>query len=171
MQTAVASGAAFVTPSAVSKPPYIAGKLAEAIDGPNLEALSLDDLRRAIRANRVSFPAQAPVFPKHDRPDLQWKFAQLYFVCGWNCRSIAARHGLIRQRVQQVLNTWKRRAVQMGYLQFIPTAEALEVLLVSTVRHRESVPESSRALKLKTSLPQAVAVPCLSDVAELTSSS
>jgi|SRR5271170_2620232 len=87
---------------------------------PRLDEMSLDDLRRAVRANRVSFPSQAPTFVKHDRPDLQWKFAQLYFVLGWNCRDIAGRYGLIRQRVQQVLNTWKQRAVETGYIQFIP---------------------------------------------------
>ncbi|HLK50288.1 MAG TPA: hypothetical protein VKT49_19230 [Bryobacteraceae bacterium] len=109
-----------------------------AIDGPNLEQMSLDGLRRSIRANRVSFPSQAPVFPKHDRPDLQWKFAQLYFVAGWNCRDIATKYGLIRQRVQQVLNTWKKRAVQMGYLQYIPTAEAVELMLADVSRQSQA---------------------------------
>jgi DNA-binding transcriptional regulator LsrR (DeoR family) len=89
------------------------------------EEMSLDELRRAVRANRVSFPSQAPTFMKHDRPDLQWKFAQLYFVLGWNCRDIAERYGLIRQRVQQILNTWKHRAVQTGYIQFIPPADLI----------------------------------------------
>lgn len=92
----------------------------------NIEEMSLDDLRRALRANRVTFPSQAPTFLKHDRPDLQWKFAQFYFVLGWSCRAIADRHGLIRQRVQQILNTWKQRAVQTGYIQFIPPIEALD---------------------------------------------
>jgi hypothetical protein len=91
-----------------------------------VEEMSLDELRRAIRENRVSFPSQAPTFLKHDRPDLQWKFAQLYFVLGWNCPDIGERYGLIRQRVQQILNTWKHRAVKTGYIQFIPPAEALE---------------------------------------------
>ena len=117
-------------PRPVSKPRLSHAALAAAVEGPNLEALSLDSLRQAIRSNRVSFPSQIPVFPKHDRPDLQWKFAQLYFVFGWNCRAIASKYGLIRQRVQQVLNTWKRRAVQMGYLQFIPPADAVDMLFV-----------------------------------------
>jgi len=90
-----------------------------------VEEMSLDDLRRAVRENRVSFPSQAPTFLKHERPDLQWKFAQLYFVLGWNCPDIAERYGLIRQRVQQILNTRKHRAVQTGYIQFIPPADDL----------------------------------------------
>ncbi len=94
----------------------------------HLEEMSLDELRRAVRENRVSFPAQTPTFLKHDRPDLQWKFAQLYFVLGWNCPDIAERYGLMRQRVQQILNTWKQRAVETGYIQFIPPAETLELL-------------------------------------------
>jgi len=88
----------------------------------NIEEFSLNELRRKIRQNRVSFPAQVPTFPKHDRPDLQRKTVQLYFLFGWSCDRIAQRHGLLRQRVQQILSTWKRRAIQMGYIQEIPPA-------------------------------------------------
>jgi len=87
-----------------------------------IEEFSLNELRRKIRQNRVSFPAQVPTFPKHDRPDLQRKTVQLYFLLGWSCDRIAQRHGLLRQRVQQILSTWKRRAIQMGYIQEIPPA-------------------------------------------------
>ncbi len=88
----------------------------------NIEEFSLNELRRKIRQNRVSFPAQVPTFAKHDRPDLQRKTVQLYFLLGWSCDRIAQRHGLLRQRVQQILSTWKRRAIQMGYIQEIPPA-------------------------------------------------
>ncbi|HTC32663.1 MAG TPA: hypothetical protein VK724_04800 [Bryobacteraceae bacterium] len=91
-------------------------------DTENIEEFSLNELRRKIRQNRVSFPAQVPTFPKHDRPDLQRKTVQLYFLLGWSCDRIAQRHGLLRQRVQQILSTWKRRAIQMGYIQEIPPA-------------------------------------------------
>ena len=94
------------------------------VEGKKVEDWRIDDLREAIRANRVSFPSQVPTFPLHERPDLQFKLAQLYFVFGWNCSAIAAKYGLIRQRVQQILNTWKRRAAQMGYLQEIPPMRA-----------------------------------------------
>lgn len=90
---------------------------------PKIQSLRLDRLRTEIRSNHVSFPAQVPVFEKHDRPDLQRKIVQLYFLLGWSCGSIALRYGLIRQRVQQILSTWKRRAVEMGYVQHIPPAE------------------------------------------------
>jgi hypothetical protein len=97
-------------------------------DNLTIDALSLDALRKAVRENRVSFPAQVPVFEKHDRADLQRKFVQLYFALGWSCSAIGKRHGLPRQRVQQILNTWKRRAVQVGYIQDIPPVEALRAL-------------------------------------------
>ena len=87
-----------------------------------IEELSLAELRRKIRRNRASFPSQVPTFPKHDRPDLQRKLVQLYFLFGWSCNRIALRYGILRQRVQQILSTWKRRAIQMGYVQDIPPA-------------------------------------------------
>jgi hypothetical protein len=92
-----------------------------------IEADSLNELRRKIRENRVSFPSQVPTFPKHDRPDLQRKAVQLYFLFGWSCNRIALRLGILRQRVQQILSTWKRRAIQMGYIQEIPPAMPLKL--------------------------------------------
>ena len=93
-----------------------------------VENLRIDRLRAAIRDNRVSFPSQVPVFSKHDRPDLQRKIVQLYFVLGWSCNDIARRHGLVGQRVRQILNHWKQRAAQTGYVQQIPPKECLESL-------------------------------------------
>jgi hypothetical protein len=90
--------------------------------GNKIEELSLTELRAKIRKNRVSFPSQVPTFPKHDRPDLQRKAVQLYFLFGWSCTRIAERYGVLRQRIQQILSTWKRRAIQMGYIQEIPPA-------------------------------------------------
>jgi hypothetical protein len=90
--------------------------------------LKINTLRKAIRANRISFPAQIPVFRKHDRADLQCKVVLLYFVLGWSCSRIGRRYDLRRQRVQQILNTWIVRAVQMGYLQSIPPARVLKAL-------------------------------------------
>jgi hypothetical protein len=87
-----------------------------------IEELTLAELRRKVRRNRASFPSQVPTFPKHDRPDLQRKLVQLYFLFGWSCNKIALRHGILRQRVQQILSTWKLRAIQMGYIQEIPPA-------------------------------------------------
>ena len=88
----------------------------------------MDQLREAVRANHVSFPSPVPTFKRHDRPDLQWKLVQLYFVFGWSCESIARRYGLIHQRVRQILKIWKQRAVEMGYIQYIPPAQVLWAL-------------------------------------------
>jgi len=82
-----------------------------------LDADSLNELWRKIRQNRVSFPSQVPTFLKHDRPDLQRKAVQLYFLFGWSCNRIARRLGILRQLVQQILSTWKRRAIQLEYIQ------------------------------------------------------
>lgn len=87
-----------------------------------IEEVSLNELRRKVRENLVSFPSQVPIFPKHDRPDLQRKAVQLYFLFGWSCSRIAQRYGVLRQRIQQILSTWKRRAIEMGYVQDIPQA-------------------------------------------------
>jgi len=89
-----------------------------------LESLRTDQLRVAVRGNLVTFPSQVPVFERHDRPDLQRRVVQLYFVLGWSCATIAARYGMVRQRIGQVLNTWKRRAVETGYIQYIPSPES-----------------------------------------------
>jgi hypothetical protein len=89
------------------------------------EEIDIRDLREAIRANQVTFPSQVPTFTKHDRPELERKLAQLYYVLGWDCTNIGARYGLSPERVGQILNTWKRRAVRAGYIQQIPPAEVM----------------------------------------------
>ena len=90
---------------------------------PNLSEMPIDELREAIRKNQVTFPAQVPTFPKHDRSDVQRQLVQLYFVMGWSGPKIGVRYGLRRLRVQQILNAWKRRAVELGYIQSVPAAE------------------------------------------------
>ncbi len=104
------------------------------LDQATLQCLRLDQLRAAVHNNLVSFPSQVPIFERHDRPDLQRRIVQLYFTFGWSCATIAARFGLLRQRVGQVLSTWKRRAVETGYIQFIPREngsipETVEIVL------------------------------------------
>jgi hypothetical protein len=89
------------------------------------EEIDIKCLRDAIRSNCVTFPSQVPTFSKHQRPDLQRKLAQLYFVLGWNCKTIAARYGLSPSRVGQILNEWKRRAVKTGYIQQIPPSDVI----------------------------------------------
>ena len=90
-----------------------------------LSLIRIDKLREALRDNQVSFPNPVPVFPRHDRPDLQWKLALLYFVRGWHCEDIAVRYGLLAPRVHQILKTWTRRAIEKGYVEYFPPSEVL----------------------------------------------
>jgi len=90
---------------------------------PNLSEMPVDELREAIRKNQVTFPAQVPVFSKHDRSDVQRQLVQLYFLFGWSGPRIGVRYGLRRSRIQQILNAWKRRAVELGYIQAVPAVE------------------------------------------------
>ncbi|MDP8990629.1 MAG: transposase [Acidobacteriota bacterium] len=121
-----------------------------AADEPNLSEMPIDELREAIRKSQVTFPAQVPSFPKHDRSDIQRQLVQLYFVRGWSGPKIGVRYGLRRLRVQQILNAWKRRAVELGYIQCVPAAEvftrraqsALPVVITS-VLNGSAAPVSS----------------------------
>jgi hypothetical protein len=90
------------------------------LDGSDLARAGLDRLREAIRSNSVSFPACAPAFEKRGHPELQWRFAVLYFVRGWNCRAIAAKYRVLPPLVRRILTIWRDRAVAEGYIQYIP---------------------------------------------------
>ena len=115
--------------------------------------MRIDKLREAIRKNQVSFPSQVPTFPKHDRPDLHRKLVQLYFALGWNSPRIGARYGLSRLRVQQILHTWRKRAVELGYLQSVPPAASLKSafehppiqVVLSAVTHHSYAPVIPRS--------------------------
>lgn len=96
-----------------------------AYDQAKLKSLRLNQFRKAIRANAVSFPSQVPTFERHDRQDIQAKVVQLYFVLGWSCKRVAVRHGITPGRVTHILKVWKQRAVETGYVQYIPPAESL----------------------------------------------
>jgi hypothetical protein len=88
-----------------------------------LERISIEVLRKAICANRVSFPSQVPTFTRLDLPDLERRLVQLYFVSGWTCADIGVKYKLTPGRVLKILDSWKRRAVKVGYIQYIPQAE------------------------------------------------
>jgi hypothetical protein len=90
-----------------------------------IDQLRLTALRKAIRANRVSFPSQVPLFVKSASTDIQRRAVQLYFLCGWSCRKIAKRYGYSGFYIWQIVSDWKRHAVSLGYLQAIPPASAL----------------------------------------------
>ena len=91
----------------------------------NIGEIDISNLRRAIRANWVTFPSQVPTFPTCGQPDLQRKLVQLYFVMGWSCAQIAARYGLVQDRVRAVLGAWKWQAANAGYIQHIPSADVI----------------------------------------------
>jgi hypothetical protein len=93
----------------------------------------LDYLRKAIRNNRVSFPAQVPVFACQHRADIQWRLAGLYFVRGWSTARLGQRYKFTSRRVHQLLRQWVSRAKVLGYLQEIPTVIAHQVLARSTL--------------------------------------
>jgi hypothetical protein len=111
------------------------------LDQNKLNSLRLDQLRVAVRANLVSFPSPVPTFERHDRPDLQWRIVQLYFVLGWGYETIALRYGLVHQRVSQILKTWTRRAIETGYVQYIPPFEPLPRPAASATVHPPQVPD------------------------------
>ena len=95
------------------------GKTSALLDA-KLRFMRIDVLRKAIRDGIVSFPSQIPTFSKHSRPDLQMKLVQLYFVAGWSRQQIRVKYGLGRVRTQQIICTWKNRAIELGYIQSIP---------------------------------------------------
>jgi hypothetical protein len=86
----------------------------------DLLSLNNDELRRFIRSNEVSFPAEAPVFPQLTRADIGWRLALLYFVRCWSLGEIAKRYHLSRERAGQIVKVWRSQAVKTGYIQEIP---------------------------------------------------
>lgn len=80
-------------------------------------------LQRAVRLNLVSFPAQAPVFSRQSRTDIQWRVALLYFVRGWSFPAIAHRYHLSHERIGQIARDWRTASVAAGYIQEIPAPE------------------------------------------------
>ena len=102
---------------------------------PERTAWSLRFIREAIRSRRISFPSQVPVFAHLHRTDIQWRIVLLYFIQGWPCQRIAARYGMTRERVMQLLRQWTSRAMTRGYIDCVPSERerACFVLLVSPV--------------------------------------
>jgi hypothetical protein len=89
----------------------------------SIQEIDIGNLRKAVRANWVSFPSQIPIFPAGRHAHLEPKLVQLYFVMGWSCARIAARYGLAYDQVRHILNEWKWRAANAGYIQHIPCAD------------------------------------------------
>jgi hypothetical protein len=141
-----------VVPNAPPNPISSHEKLAE---------MRLDKLRMAVRKNEVSFPSQVPTFPKHTRPDLQRKLVQLYFILGWRAKEICTRYHLGRSRFQQILGTWTRRAIELGYIQRIPPdqkivlpSSAASVRVVLSVVNGFSAPVEPQAQPSQANRPK-----------------
>ena len=130
-------------------------------DQSTLNSLRLDQLRAAVRANLVTFPSTVPTFERHDRPDLQWKIVQLYFTLGWGYETIAVRFGLVHQRVAQILKTWKRRAIETGYVQYIPP---LDTLPMSAVNGAVPPPQVPAFVVIPTQVPLRVPTQVSSEI-------
>ena len=81
---------------------------------------SVREVRAGIRAHKMSFPAQIPVFRGLQRVDIQWRMVLLYFVRGWKPAAIGKRYGMNRKRVLQLLRQWTERAIFLGYVMKIP---------------------------------------------------
>jgi hypothetical protein len=90
--------------------------------------MSLPALRKAIRANRVSFPSQVPLFVRTAPSSLQRYSVQLYFLRGWSCEKISRRYGRSRFYIWHILSEWKRHAGALGYIQTVPLAHVLDDL-------------------------------------------
>jgi hypothetical protein len=78
-----------------------------------------ETLRRAVRANIVSFPSQIPTLLKQPSADVQWRVVLLFFVRGWSASRIGARFNVPRHRIWKTLNGWSVRALALGYVQVI----------------------------------------------------
>src|ERR1035441_945455 len=76
-------------------------------------------LRRAIRENIVSFPAQIPNLLKRSSAEMQWRMVVLFFVRGWGAAKIAERFQVPKHRVWTLLNEWSVRAMAQGHIQVI----------------------------------------------------
>jgi hypothetical protein len=85
-------------------------------------------LRTAITRNLVSFPAQVQPFIRRGCGDIQERIVQLYFVRGWSIRRIGDRYGLSKAMAHKLLNEWRIRAIESGYIQEI-TPGTLDGLL------------------------------------------
>lgn len=76
-------------------------------------------LRRAVRGNAVSFPSRIPALLKTPSKDMQWRVVLLYFVLGWTSVEIAARFGVPKHRVRQILKDWSVRAFALGCMEIV----------------------------------------------------
>jgi hypothetical protein len=80
----------------------------------DLKKLTSHTLRLAIWNRRVSFPSQIPVFEKQTRSDIQWRAVGLYLIGRWSFRELGKWYKLTPQRMMQIVDKWRIRAVNAG---------------------------------------------------------
>ena len=105
-------------------------------------------LRSAIERNQVSFPAQVPVFAKHEAGEIQARIVQLYFVAGWTIRQIGQRYRMTGETVRKSLTEWRVRAISSGYLQEIGSDVFPELAGRAPEESEDQTPEAIPALKV-----------------------
>lgn len=76
-------------------------------------------LRRAVRANVVSFPSRVRPLLKSPSNDMQWRVVLLYFVRGWSSVEIGVRFDVPKHRIRQILKDWSVRAFSLGCMEII----------------------------------------------------
>lgn len=103
--------------------------------------IHIDNLRAAIRANRVNFPVPVPVFARQHRPEVQWRLVELYFVHGWSPERLAGRYHITRSRVRQALRCWVARAKAAGYLQTVPAEKDIRFEIAVAAHATGSLPD------------------------------
>jgi hypothetical protein len=108
-------------------------------------------LRNAIQRNLVSFPAQIPAFMKSS--DVQERIVQLYFVRGWQMKSICERYRLDKSTVRKLLTDWKSRAVAAGYIQHIHPEPLAALARQEEVSWHEAIERSTVESSIKTPEP------------------
>jgi hypothetical protein len=117
----------------------------------SIARMSLRCLRAAIQDNKVSFPAQVPVFECQARSDIQWRLVELYFVRNWTCLELGRRYGVTVEWARKLISNWVQRAIVLGYLQEIP---ALDPLLVDANAPAEAIQAADHILVSPAPFPE-----------------
>jgi DNA-binding winged helix-turn-helix (wHTH) protein len=104
----------------------------------NSVELTVKKLRERIRNNKMTFPSQVPAFSGQPKAKILWRMAALFFVGGWSYPTLAARYGLCAEYVRLLIKQWTQRAIHLGLIQEIPSADALVNLKQAGTAARKS---------------------------------
>src|SRR5207247_2256226 len=76
-------------------------------------------------ATRSVFRLKCGPFPSWPAPIGSGNSCSSTSCGGWSSESIGKRYGVTKNRVRQVLILWKRRAILLGFIQYIPPSDPL----------------------------------------------